>query len=336
LASNLIIPDGKKVEKLWEWDNSIDQYKAQETVMTPWKGYFIKNNESDTVGISIKPVYYSSALSKNLESQTVLANDLSSGEWEIDIESNNSIPVKIGGKNNSIDEWDINDLSAPPPAPVGTNGRVETNGRSSLLVYIPHPEWIQCSGNYVRDFRPTGEDGYMWDIDIKNKTSEAASYELDFNKIGDFPESYQVVFYDLDKCAEVQAVENTSGKMIYKISFGIDKNTKSYRIMIGTKEYVDIEKQKTEQESLKYALWQNYPNPFNPSTVINYQLPVDGNVSIKIYNTLGQEVKTLVNEYMQKGNYTIEWKPGNIPSGVYFYQIRSGNYSKVMKMLYIR
>jgi photosystem II stability/assembly factor-like uncharacterized protein len=68
-------------------------------------------------------------------------------------------------------------------------------------------------------------------------------------------------------------------------------------------------------------LYQNYPNPFNPSTVISYQLPVMSMVTLKIYNTLGQEVQTLVNEYKQRGIYSIEWKPGNLPSGVYFYRL---------------
>lgn len=79
----------------------------------------------------------------------------------------------------------------------------------------------------------------------------------------------------------------------------------------------------------------NYPNPFNPSTTINYQLTTAGYVTLKVYDVLGSEVATLVNEYQQAGTHNCEWRieNGEIPSGVYFYQINSGNYSQVKKMI---
>ncbi|PJB00437.1 MAG: hypothetical protein CO128_00590, partial [Ignavibacteriales bacterium CG_4_9_14_3_um_filter_30_11] len=66
-----------------------------------------------------------------------------------------------------------------------------------------------------------------------------------------------------------------------------------------------------------YDLAQNYPNPFNPSTVIKYQLPEQGFVTLKIYDILGREVKTLVNEFKSKGRYSINFNAGNLASGVY-------------------
>jgi len=70
-----------------------------------------------------------------------------------------------------------------------------------------------------------------------------------------------------------------------------------------------------------YQLSQNYPNPFNPSTIINYQLASAGKVSIKIYDVLGREVKTLVDAHQNPGKYSVKFDASNVPSGIYFYRI---------------
>lgn len=86
----------------------------------------------------------------------------------------------------------------------------------------------------------------------------------------------------------------------------------------------------------EYSLSQNYPNPFNPTTVINYQLPVTGNVKLSIFDVLGQNISTLVNESQNAGNHNIEWNAANYPSGVYFYQLEAGSFSLIRKMILIK
>jgi hypothetical protein len=86
----------------------------------------------------------------------------------------------------------------------------------------------------------------------------------------------------------------------------------------------------------KYSLEQNYPNPFNPSTTISYNLPGEGFVTLKIYNLLGQLVKTLVNEHQPPGNYKLKFDAGNLSSGIYFYRITSGEFSSVKKMMFVK
>ncbi len=86
-----------------------------------------------------------------------------------------------------------------------------------------------------------------------------------------------------------------------------------------------------------FALEQNYPNPFNPETVIRYQLPVAGLVTLKVYNLLGQEVAILrMNEETPAGSYNIEWRPEGLASGVYFYRLTTGAYIETKKLLYLR
>ena len=87
----------------------------------------------------------------------------------------------------------------------------------------------------------------------------------------------------------------------------------------------------------KYNLTQNYPNPFNPSTKINYSLPVEGNVTLKIYDILGREVRTLINNEMKSaGQYTINFDASTLPSGVYLYRLQSGDFVQVKKMMLIK
>jgi hypothetical protein len=86
----------------------------------------------------------------------------------------------------------------------------------------------------------------------------------------------------------------------------------------------------------KFQLMQNYPNPFNPSTKISYMVTSASNVSIKVYNSLGEEITTLVNSFKSAGNYTVEFNSKNLPSGVYFYKMIAGNYICTNKMLLIK
>ena len=91
----------------------------------------------------------------------------------------------------------------------------------------------------------------------------------------------------------------------------------------------------------EYRLSQNYPNPFNPTTVIHYDLPQSGEVSLSIYNLLGQKIKTLVRGYQSAGRYDVEWRGDNdrgtlVGSGVYIYRFESGDYQRTLKMILMK
>jgi hypothetical protein len=86
----------------------------------------------------------------------------------------------------------------------------------------------------------------------------------------------------------------------------------------------------------QYSLSQNYPNPFNPSTAISYQLPKSGVVKLTVFDVLGREVKTLVNEYKPAGTYEVTFDGSSISSGLYFYRIITGDYTDVKKMMLVK
>jgi photosystem II stability/assembly factor-like uncharacterized protein len=86
----------------------------------------------------------------------------------------------------------------------------------------------------------------------------------------------------------------------------------------------------------QYALEQNYPNPFNPSTVISYYVPAESQVSLKVYDVLGNEVMTLVHKDEAGGNHSVTFNARNLSSGIYFYTLRAGNYMETKKMLLLK
>lgn len=88
--------------------------------------------------------------------------------------------------------------------------------------------------------------------------------------------------------------------------------------------------------SATYNIEQNYPNPFNPTTRINFSLHKDGWVTLRVYNVLGQETATIVNEYLTAGTHTASVNATALPSGIYFYKIDSGNFSAIKKMMVLK
>lgn len=86
----------------------------------------------------------------------------------------------------------------------------------------------------------------------------------------------------------------------------------------------------------RYSLSQNYPNPFNPTTTIRYEVPKEGFISLKIYDILGREVKTLVSKKQTAGKYRVTFNASEFASGIYFYRLHSNNFSKIKKMILLK
>jgi hypothetical protein len=86
----------------------------------------------------------------------------------------------------------------------------------------------------------------------------------------------------------------------------------------------------------EFILSQNYPNPFNPSTTISWQSPVGSHQTLKVFDVLGNEVTTLVNEYRDAGRHNVTFDASKLSSGVYFYKIQAGNYIETKKMLLLK
>jgi hypothetical protein len=87
---------------------------------------------------------------------------------------------------------------------------------------------------------------------------------------------------------------------------------------------------------MTFALYQNYPNPFNPSTTIRYDVPRESKVKLIVYDILGREVATIVDEVKKPGSYQSIWNATRFASGVYFYRLQAGENSAVKKLLLLK
>jgi hypothetical protein len=100
--------------------------------------------------------------------------------------------------------------------------------------------------------------------------------------------------------------------------------------------YILTEVEQLEAGAKSFSLEQNYPNPFNPSTTIKFTISDFGFTTLKIYDVLGNEVVTLVDEYKTAGSYEVEWNAKELPSGVYFYQLKTEGFIETKKMILLK
>ncbi|HMQ69587.1 MAG TPA: T9SS type A sorting domain-containing protein [Ignavibacteria bacterium] len=143
------------------------------------------------------------------------------------------------------------------------------------------------------------------------------------------------------KVGNVQGNGTTNEVMNYQFTDrNVTSGTYNYRLkqidFNGNFEYFNLSDEIIVGVPNNFSLSQNYPNPFNPTTKIDFQLPSDGNVKITVYDNSGKLVSELVNGYKTAGYHTVTFDAANISSGVYFYKLESGNFSKVMKMTVLK
>jgi hypothetical protein len=105
---------------------------------------------------------------------------------------------------------------------------------------------------------------------------------------------------------------------------------------IGAYEYNTINSVEENISPSEFILYQNYPNPFNPSTKIEFRIADFEFVNLKVYDILGNEVATLVNENKPTGSYEVIWFTENLPSGVYFYRLQAGQFNQIKKMVLVK
>ena len=198
-------------------------------------------------------------------------------------------------------------------------------------------------------------------VDLSNYAVEQNQIPLSGQLEGDFDGDsvYSVVSYNVEESRITLEFKNgLTGKLEFKTDLESKYGSELLSVFIG-----DVDIDGLDELVLHYAmnsvvydydspvssiqsmdltipkemkLEQNFPNPFNPSTRISFTLPKPGEVKIEIYNTLGQRVEILVNQYMLAGNHEVEFNAQNLSSGIYFYSIEAGEFHDVKKMILIR
>lgn len=175
----------------------------------------------------------------------------------------------------------------------------------------------------------------------KVSKEEYASAIVDYdNIIQQNPESEKAVYAEIDIITTALLVD-TIGGQLGKVAGGkyLVKGSGDYLSKMNELMIKNFGKGKKEKEQIiptELALSQNYPNPFNPTTKIKYQLPNAAQVQLKVYDILGREVASLVNEEKQAGYYQVDFNASDLSSDCYFYQIVTKDFIKTMKMLMLK
>jgi hypothetical protein len=139
---------------------------------------------------------------------------------------------------------------------------------------------------------------------------------------------------------KITNLKNGAEYKLVEISNG--QETGSHRVVNGEEIIISdgtVNKLRIEKEGeipTAYNLEQNYPNPFNPATTIKFEIPEVSEVTLTIYNTLGQKVEEIVNTTLEAGRYSYQWKAEKLASGIYIYELRTDNFISVKKMILMK
>lgn len=269
-------------------------------------------------------------------------------------------------ENNAINEASSN---GSPPA-FYTNDIAGQVGRYGLLTLADPTRRIKCIRVYNADGSLFNESFGTWPNNDGTTLNVGQSYVVDESaaplpvELTSFSTNFSdnQVFLNWKTATEInsasfliQRKSNSDWESLGSVNAsGYSNSPKEYsfrdKTIISGQTYVYRLKLIDNDGSYKYSsessvrtglptsfsLSQNYPNPFNPATVISYSLPKTSLVNIKVYNVLGIEVMTLVNEEKSAGNYSVNFISKDLPSGAYLYQIRAGNFQATKKMLLIK
>jgi hypothetical protein len=184
-------------------------------------------------------------------------------------------------------------------------------------------EYDPNTGNFIQTISTTGYAGL------------AGGGNRDADWLSENPVQVTIVAGDSISISLIIIAPNESGH--YSADIILESNDPDSSIT-KLQVVLDLVTGVSEKNSLPtvYSLMQNYPNPFNPTTTINYDLPNQSNVNLKIYNIVGEEVATLINEEQNAGRYQIQWDASRLASGIYFYKLRAGSFVETKKMILIK
>lgn len=294
------------------------------TVLEPYAGYFVLNRTTATpVTLRFPP------LEAPLAAE-VAAKDPAEGlQWEIQIhaecqEARDHFNL-LGIHSQAAQDWDR--LDYPEPPPVG----------EFVSVYFPQTDWKVYPDNYTTDFRKEIGAGQTWNLNVRTNIAGA---EARLRLAGLEPVPQNLEIWLVDEKLNVKQDIRSDNQFVF--ATGDHGTTKSLKLIIGTGEFLADELADQSFIPKDFELSQNFPNPFNPATAIRYGLPKASKVTLKIYDVLGREVITLIdNENKQPGFHLVTWngkdKNGNaVASGLYVYRIAADTFVKSHKMMLVK
>ncbi len=293
-------------------------------VLEPYQGYFVLNRITATpVTLRFPP------LEAPLAAEVAAKNPAEGLQWEIQIhaecqEARDHFNL-LGIHQQAAQDWDR--LDYPEPPPIG----------EFVSVYFPQSDWKVYPDNYTTDFRKEIGAGQTWNFSVSTNIAGAEA-RLHLEGLGSVPENLEIWLVD----EKLNLKQDIRGDNQFVLATGDHGTTKSLKLLIGTSEFLANELADQSFIPKDFELSQNFPNPFNPATTIRYGLPKVSKITLKIYDVLGREVITLIdNENQQPGFHLATWngkdKNGNgVASGLYVYRIAADNFVQSRKMLMVK
>lgn len=205
------------------------------------------------------------------------------------------------------------------------NGTID-NGNLTCDIILG-AELISFSGvardGAVELFWTTASESDVERFEIERASSENWSVSGAVNGMGDSPVGHNYRFVDRNITSGV-----TYRYRLVEVSFDGSRNVYA--------QVVTVEADLESTMPTEFALLQNYPNPFNPNTLISFSIPVASSVSVTVFDALGRNVATLVNSTLSAGNHSVSFDASTLSNGIYFYQLRAGDFSAVRKMVLMK
>ena len=288
-------------------------WSGPQNELHPWNGYAVYTGERATM--TLLPFE---------EQDTSLARVVSAGDWYLNIklESKNQInhSAVLGRRKHASNGQGIFDTPIYPDIEKNISIAMDLDGSTDF--------------NYIRDIRGLDNFNGIWNVRLNDLGDE---FMISSGQIGFLPENIHFGVVDINERKVTFNFLNQEVRVSNNLNDVYD-----IKIIAGDKEYVESMSQNILSSiPEEFSLGQNYPNPFNPVTKMDYSLPQSSKVVISIYNVLGQEIKTLVNQEQDYGYHSISWDGTDdsgmsVASGVYFTQMRSTGFSQSKKMLLLK
>jgi len=293
-------------ENVWAYEGSSSNqgWTNEGIALERWSGLAIYSTREDTIVFANSQDPYAKGLSK---SSSPITESLQENEWLVQIRTESggySDNVNyFGVRKDANAEQDMYDWYEPPIIPGG------------ISVNFPHAEW-QNPASFTSDIRPITKDGSKWQIRVN--TSGGTAVTLNFEQLKTVPQSFEVLLLDESN----HLLRDLRKQPQVEVRIPQETDTKKLTILVGKPDFVESHTTGLRAIPQSFALHQNYPNPFNPTTVIRYELPVAGKITLKLYNLLGKEVMILENDASHEpGYYERVVDLRSFASGIYFYRI---------------
>ena len=301
------------------YDDSInsDGWVEPTSTLYPWSGYAVHAKEAGVLTLEPFP--------SNLE-ETRDAGRTISNEWVLNLKlrSHNYVDYssQIGRKEFGEEDKDNLDVPALPAMESFVAVRTEINGNGEF--------------KYGSDIRSLDEMNGVWNIKLISE-GIPGPYTFSIGSKDNLPPGLDFALLDVPNKNVISNILSESITIQESLGNGYD-----ITIVSGDEQYVsDMITNILEAIPAEYSLSQNYPNPFNPTTKIDFSLPRSDDVTVTIYNLMGQQIKVLMNSNLEYGYHTVTWNGldqlgRQVASGVYFSELRTRNFRQTKKMLLLK